>query len=193
MTIRDEQKERRREEILRAGLELFVRRGYTATKIKDIADAVGMSVGLLFHYFSSKEELYCTLVGYGVSTPMSAVAPAGEEPLAFFSRAAREVLGYAKQDAFTADMFVFMNQALLSEDVPQSAKKLLAGFDVYTPTAEIIRAGQENGTIRAGDPLALAEAFWCAISGIAQMIACYPGLPLPESEWVVDILRKHER
>lgn len=193
MTARGDQKEKRREEILRAGLELFVKRGYTATKIKDIADAVGMSAGLLFHYFSSKEELYCTLVEYGVSAPMNAVVPAGEEPLAFFSRAAREVLGYAKQDAFTAKMFVFMNQALLSEDVPQSAKKILSGFDVYTPTAEIIRAGQASGAMRAGDPFALAEAFWCAISGIAQMIACYPGLPLPESEWVVDVLRKHER
>lgn len=189
MTVRDEQKERRREEILRAGLDLFVKRGYTAAKIKDIADEVGMSVGLLFHYFPSKEDLYRTLVEYGVSAPMNAVVPALEEPLAFFSRAAKDVLDYAKQDAFTAKMFLFMNQALMSEDVPASAKEVLTGFDVYTPTAAIIREGQQSGAIRAGDSLALAETFWCAISGIAQMIACYPDLPMPESEWVVDILR----
>ncbi|MEN6339070.1 MAG: helix-turn-helix domain-containing protein, partial [Clostridiaceae bacterium] len=51
MTVRDDQKEKRREDILRAGLDLFVKKGYTATKIKDIADQVGMSLGLLFHYF----------------------------------------------------------------------------------------------------------------------------------------------
>lgn len=193
MTIRDEQKERRRGEILRAGLDLFVKRGYTAAKVKDIADAVGMSVGLLFHYFPSKEELYRCLVEYGVSAPMNAVLPAAGEPLTFFSRAAKEVLDYAKQDAFTAKMFLFMNQALMSEDVPPSAKEVLSGFDVYTPTAAMIRAGQQTGSIRAGDAMALAEAFWCAISGIAQMIACYPDLPMPESEWIVDIIRNHEK
>lgn len=56
MSTRDEQKEKRRKEILTAGLDLFIRKGYSATKIKDIAEHVGMSVGLLFHYFESKEN-----------------------------------------------------------------------------------------------------------------------------------------
>ena len=66
METRKEQKERRRQEILQAGLELFVTRGYAATKIADIAKKVGMSTGLLFHYFESKEKLYEALVQMGL-------------------------------------------------------------------------------------------------------------------------------
>ena len=61
-----EQKEKRKIDILYKGLELFVKKGYKATKITDIASELNMSVGLLFHYFKSKEELYYELVRLGV-------------------------------------------------------------------------------------------------------------------------------
>lgn len=43
MSSRAEQKEKRRQEILEAALDQFIRRGYAATKIKDITEAAGMS------------------------------------------------------------------------------------------------------------------------------------------------------
>ena len=58
MDTRKEKKERRRQEILYAALELFVTKGYAATKITDIAKSANMSRGLMFHYFESKEKLY---------------------------------------------------------------------------------------------------------------------------------------
>ncbi len=192
MTARDDQKEKRRDEILRASLDLFIKKGYTATKIQDIASQVGMSVGLLFHYFASKEELFCALIEYGISGPISLMAAEVQEPLAFFEIAAQQVLAYIRQDSFTAKMFLFMNQTILHEDIPQKAAELLKGFDIYTPTSALIRLGQQNGTIRSGDPLALAAAFWAAISGIAELCASYPELPMPSSEWIVDIIRSHE-
>ncbi len=48
--IRDE----RREEILQAALRVFARKGLVAAKITDIANAAGLSHGLIYHYFSSK-------------------------------------------------------------------------------------------------------------------------------------------
>ena len=192
MTVRDDQKEKRREDILRAGLDLFVKKGYTATKIKDIADQVGMSLGLLFHYFPSKEELYCALVEYGISGPMNALAPSELDPIAFFEVTAEQVLAYIREDSFVARMFLFMNQSFMSEDVPQKAKERLKSFDVYTPTAALIRLGQQNGSIRDGDPLSLAAAFWSAISGTAELCAGYPNIPAPKSEWIVDIIRNHK-
>ena len=191
MTVRDEQKEKRRDEILRAGLDLFIKKGYTATKIQDIAAQVGMSLGLLFHYFPSKEELYCSLIEYGISGPMSLMATEASEPIAFFNMAAEQVLAYIRQDSFTAKMFLLMNQAMLHEDIPQKAKEQLKAFDIYTPTSALIVRGQQNGTIRPGDPLALAAAFWAAISGIAELCASYPGIPAPQSEWIVDLIRAH--
>lgn len=190
MTTREDQKEKRKQEILLAGLSLFIQKGYSGTTVKDIASAVGMSTGLLFHYFASKEELYLALITLGIEGPMSSVQPTQLEPMAFFEATAEKVLEYIQSDPFVAKMFVLMNHAYTSEDVPARVKQMLVGFDIYTPTAEFIRMGQESGTIRPGNPLALAIAFWSAITGVAETLAMYSHLPCPESAWIADILRK---
>ncbi len=59
---RKEQKENRQKQILFKALELFVIKGYMETKITDIASSLNISVGLLFHYYESKEQLYLELV-----------------------------------------------------------------------------------------------------------------------------------
>jgi AcrR family transcriptional regulator len=190
MGMRDSQKEKRRKEILDAGLDLFIRKGYSATKIKDIADAVGMSVGLLFHYFESKEMLYEELIKNGVAGPMSTMEPTDLEPLEFFRVTAEQIFRYIQTDPFTAKMFVLMSQAFYNDAAPQKIKDILQDFDIYTPTTLLIQKGQANKTIREGDPLALSIAYWCAIQGIAEQSAMNPGAPCPESDWIVDIIRR---
>lgn len=190
MGIRNEQREKRKQEILEAALDLFIRRGYAATKISDIAQSVGMSVGLLFHYFESKEKLYESLVRYGVSGPMSTIVSTDDEPLLFFEDTAEKVIHSIHEQPFIAKMFVLMNQAFYNDAVPQSVKDLLRGFDIFTPTSLLIKRGQESGTIRQGNPNALAITYWCAIQGIAEQMAIHPDLPCPESSWIVDMIRK---
>ncbi len=51
------QAEERRLQILDAALEVFAEKSYRGTSIKDIAAAAGMSQGLMYHYFTGKEEL----------------------------------------------------------------------------------------------------------------------------------------
>jgi AcrR family transcriptional regulator len=48
---------RRRQEILEAAAEVFHQKGYKATSIQDIADAVGILKGSLYYYITSKEDL----------------------------------------------------------------------------------------------------------------------------------------
>ncbi|MDF2568286.1 MAG: transcriptional regulator, TetR family [Oscillospiraceae bacterium] len=192
MGIREEQKEKRREEILAAGLDLFIRKGYASTKVSDIAEHVGMSVGLLFHYFESKEKLYEELVRLGISGPMNVMASTDIEPLQFFEGAARRIFHAIQTEPFVAKMFVLMSQVFYNEAAPQSIKDLLQGFDIYTPTTQLIQKGQANGTIREGDPYALTIAYWCAIQGIAEQVALTPDSPCPESSWIVDIIRRKD-
>ena len=189
---RKEQKERRREEILAVGLDLFVRKGYAATKTQDISRAAGMSEGLLFHYFESKEKLYEELIKIGVSGPRLVLSGIEGEPLEFFETAAREIFRYLKTEPFVAKMFVLMAQASINDTAPESVKVLLAGVDHITPSAKKIHMGQKNGTIRKGDPVALAAAFWGAVQGVAEMAALIPDIPVPDSEWIVDILRRRD-
>ena len=54
---RRQQKEERREQILDAALRVFAEKGFAGASIRDIAKEVGVTEGLLYHYFESKEQL----------------------------------------------------------------------------------------------------------------------------------------
>lgn len=55
-------KEARPGELLDAALDLFVEKGFAATKVEEVARLAGVSKGTLFLYFSSKEELFKAVV-----------------------------------------------------------------------------------------------------------------------------------
>jgi len=190
MGIRQEQKEKRRQEILAAGLDVFIHKGYAAAKISDIAREVGMSVGLLFHYFESKEKLYENLIQIGISGPMRVIPPPDTEPMQYFENTTKQLFHYIKSEPFVAKMFVLMSQARYSDAVPDGAKDIVSKFDFFGPTAKLIQKGQKEGSIRDGDPHALSVAFWTSIQGIAEIIALVPETLCPDSEWIVDIIRR---
>ena len=187
---RAEQKKKRRTEILDAGLELFLRKGFAATKIQDIAQHVGMSVGLLFNYFDSKEVLYEELIRIGVSGPRSVIPTPNIKPIIYFETVTESLLDAVKTEPITAKMFVFMNQAMRNDSVSPDIRKLLNQMDNITPSIPLIRAGQKDKTIKDGDPYALSIAFWSSINGIAEMVALLPDAPCPEPGWVIDIIRR---
>lgn len=190
---RASQKEQRRFKIMEAALDLFIRRGYSATKIKDIASAVGMSVGLLFHYFDSKELLYTELIKLGTSAPQEMLKGFGQvDPLTFFELSAQHTLEFARSSMFTAKMFVLMGNAYYSEGIPQEAREIALATNFYKDLVPLVEAGQKNGTIRDGDSLALCTTFWAAIQGSIEAYALNPELPLPQAEWIVDIIRSKE-
>ena len=190
MSKRLEQKEKRRQEILEAGLELFINKGFAATKISDIAKAVNMSVGLLFHYFKSKEHLYEELISIGISGPKIVMSGDKSDPLAFFESIAGQIFGFAANDPFTAKMFVLMKQAQYNSASPDSVKQMLKEDNSIRNTVQLIEQGQQNGTIREGNPMALSLAYWSAIQGVCEGLALNPELPCPESDWIIDIIRR---
>jgi TetR/AcrR family transcriptional regulator len=59
---RERRKEARPGELLAAALELFVEKGYAATRSEEVARRAGVSKGTLFLYFASKEELFKAVV-----------------------------------------------------------------------------------------------------------------------------------
>jgi AcrR family transcriptional regulator len=192
MATRSEQKEKRRQDILMAGLELFIHKGFSATKISDIAAKVNMSVGLLFHYFKSKEHLYEELILLGMSGPKSIMQNDMNDPLSFFETTARQILGYASSDPLTAKMFVLMKQVQYNDGIPESVKSMLKDEDTIKQTALLMEQGQMDGTIRNGNPMALSLAYWAAIQGVCEELAINPDFPCPESDWIVDIIRRKQ-
>jgi len=58
----ERRKDARPQELLAAALDLFVERGFAATRLDDVAKAAGVSKGTLYLYFCSKEELFKAVV-----------------------------------------------------------------------------------------------------------------------------------
>ena len=59
---REESKARTRAELLRAASRLFVRNGYVATSLADIAEEAALTKGAVYSNFDSKEELFLALL-----------------------------------------------------------------------------------------------------------------------------------
>lgn len=61
-------KAERPSELLDAALQLFVEKGFAATKTEDIARLAGVSKGTLYLYYTSKEDLLREVISQRVST-----------------------------------------------------------------------------------------------------------------------------
>ena len=64
---RSRRKDARPGELLAAALDLFVEKGFAATRVEEVARHAGVSKGTLFLYFSSKEELFKAVVRENIS------------------------------------------------------------------------------------------------------------------------------
>jgi AcrR family transcriptional regulator len=55
----------KKQRILNAAIAEFAEKGFNAANINHIAKNAGISIGSMYNYFSSKEDLYLTLIDYG--------------------------------------------------------------------------------------------------------------------------------
>ena len=186
---RKEQKEVKRMQIIQAALDLFVERGYYGTKTSQISKRAGISEGLLFHYFSTKENLLEELINIGLEGMRMPMQISAKNGLDFFYQFTEMLFLYAKEKPFTAKMFVFMGNVVWAEDIPERLRKLASSVDTIAYSQSNVEAGQQDGSIRKGDVMALSNMYWCAIHGIMEQYALRPEIPLPEPGWVVGMLR----
>lgn len=68
--LRTRRPEDRAPEIARAALDLFVTRGFAATKLDDVARAAGVSKGLPYLYFKNKETLFKAAIAEAIGEPL---------------------------------------------------------------------------------------------------------------------------
>jgi AcrR family transcriptional regulator len=62
----ERRKDARPSELTAAALELFVEKGFAATRLEDVAARAGVSKGTLYLYFDSKEELFKAVIRGGI-------------------------------------------------------------------------------------------------------------------------------
>jgi AcrR family transcriptional regulator len=155
---------------MEAGLKLFIEKGLLATSVSEIASLAGISKGLMYHYYKSKEELYYELVGNAINSSteymqnISNMEASSEDKIRLVSKKIAENI--IKNDDF-AQNFIFINRALLSENIVDKANELIK--NAYAPielTEKIIIEGQKDGGFKQQDPRAMAMLYWSSIHGL---------------------------
>ncbi len=61
--------EKRREQILKAALEIFTQKGYAAATIPEIAKAADIAAGTIYLYYPSKRDLFVSVIKNFIITP----------------------------------------------------------------------------------------------------------------------------
>ena len=181
----EQAREARKEQILIEALRQFAAKGLAATRIQDIAENVGMAQGLLYHYYPSKEAIYIDLVKDALdktieaSKGLQAMDAPVKEKLSF---ALRELLHTIEQSERFAQTCCLIAQ--MADIVTSGEEKALIEEKRNAPyriVADIIRQGQNEGSVVAGDPNALALLFWSSVNGLAiyRIAHAYAG-PMPD-------------
>jgi AcrR family transcriptional regulator len=107
-------KEARPQEVLAAALDLFVERGFAATRLEDVARRAGVSKGTLYLYFANKEELFKAMVR---ETIVPALGEAEQSIAGFSGRSAdllRDIL-MAWWDEYGCTKLAGVSKLLMSE------------------------------------------------------------------------------
>jgi len=85
-------------DILEPALDVFVKLGYHGTSVRAIAAKAGLSVPGLYHYYSSKQEIFATLLRMSNDEVMSrsraALASAGPAPRDRFAALVENIVLY---------------------------------------------------------------------------------------------------
>ena len=190
MGKRAEQKEKQRQNLLDVSLDLFVRRGYHGTTVRDIAEKANVSVGLVFHYFPTKQailEELATFAAVGTSLARDLLA-APSPPLHIFEQIVEMCFQYLEEPA-ASRLFLLVNQINTLESIPEQIKQRVSSQEAVRASIPLILKGQHIGEIKQGDPLSLTLAFWGAIQGIAEMRLWVPDAPVPDAQCIVDLLK----
>lgn len=153
---RERRKEARPGELLAAALDLFVEKGFAATRVEEVAQRAGVSKGTLFLYFSSKEELFKAVVRENIS---GRFAEWGEE-LKVFEGSSEELLCYCMTswwERIGSTKASGIPKLMMSE--AGNFPELVSFFqqEVVQPGNELIQRilqrGVERGEFRAVDPV----------------------------------------
>lgn len=90
LTLPQQRAQETRVRILQAAARAFARRGYQAATVDDIAVEAGISMGALYHHFSSKEALFRAILDENISRGLGelgsamATAPSFHEAIRHF-------------------------------------------------------------------------------------------------------------
>jgi AcrR family transcriptional regulator len=135
--------ESRRDELLAAAVRVFARKGYHTCRVSDIADEAGVSHGLVYHYFASKDEVLETIFHENWAPIVSAIesiAATDEPSIEKLRKIATLVLNAWRRDEETVRVLV--REVSRSPQLQERIGEFQQAFDALE---RLIAHGQETG------------------------------------------------
>ena len=182
-----------RDKLQAAGSRLFAQKGVAGTGVQELAQSAGISVGLLYRHYKTKEELFDELVDFariGLSQLTECFLAAGD-PLEILTSLTEDVAAQYREDSRFVEYMLFLSQAMLAEPQRPSVAALLEEDKRRADAlAALIARGQQLGQFRSDDPHSLAFAYLSMFQGIGIFCSTMPGtLQVPAAEILLRILR----
>jgi AcrR family transcriptional regulator len=153
--------------ILDAAVRVFARQGFHTCRVSDIADAAGVAYGLVYHYFSSKEQILDTLFLERWDVMLAAIAEADESALApdqkLSAIAGFIIDSYRHDPELMKVIIVEVTRAANTFGLTHVAKIR----DAYAGIAAIVAKAQAEGRFRSEiTPEFAAQAFYGSIEQV---------------------------
>lgn len=152
----------RRGQILSVALGMFYRKGYANTTVADIAEAAGMSKGLVYRYFDSKADILFAYREYldGCFDELRQLTPR-----AAIREAAVRFLVEPDENGNFHPLRVYL-VVLIKGELQDERFEDMHITDIGTSFyADMFRKGIEQGEFRAGNPDELGDIFWHFLLG----------------------------
>lgn len=200
---REEEKERRRAEILDAAEALYAKEGWDLVTVDQVARGARLSRALVYVYFKDKEEILFAIGERAMCLlrdrfrAAAASCALGMEKIEAIGRA---YMSYAFEFPHYFDFCSKFNAHSASAD--PSAHDLgcrAAGDEAIGVVVKAIECGISDGSIRPtiGDPMMLAVTLWSFTHGLIQLAMAKGsdmarfGIGIPElSNYGFDLLRR---
>ncbi|MER3410663.1 MAG: TetR/AcrR family transcriptional regulator [Thermoleophilia bacterium] len=170
--------EDKRRQIVGAAVRVFARKGYHTCRVGDVAEEAGVAHGLIYHYFSSKEELLETIFRETWSELLQAMReveesrqPAGEQ---LRQVAAILLRSWRRQPDLVR---VLVREVARSPQMQRRVDELGHAIEAIE---RIIACGQKRGELRPGLDARLAS--WIFYGAIEEILTAWVLGRLPDGE-----------
>jgi AcrR family transcriptional regulator len=172
---REDEKERRRAEILDAAEALYIKKGWDAVTVEQVARSARLSRALVYVYFRDKEDLLFAIGERAMRLLHERFAAARATRVAGMDQIdaiGRAYVGYAAEFPHYFDFCSrFQSQDVAPDRATNAGSCKLAGDQVLGTVVEAISCGLHDGSIRRdiGDPTMFALTLWAFTHGVIQL------------------------
>lgn len=184
------------DKILTAARKVFAQRGMSA-KIAEVAAEAGISQGLAYHYFPSKDAIFVALLRQMTRTPEELEHIAQQVPGAPGERLNRIISSMVERRRADPEFFQFFSQAMADDSLPPDVRRDVhaQGVHLQKILRRLIVEGQATGEIAKDDPDELLQAIMACLDGLSRMAFSSPERTrshLPNTRIILRMLRPNQ-